>query len=702
MNCRNTLTIAAAALLAAALLLTPADARADSKWWNKAWPCRRTVEVPKRGQDEDTKLVWCRFGAGEEMSAGGRDIRVTDGNGTLMPHGVIYAEPGASCELVFESGGPGTYYIYYGNQAAGPGAKQLKLERGLVLETRNRPDGACNSWKDYEKLLKESKIIYGRGVRRKIFDGFNPYGPSDNYMSVYTGYIYCQEAGTYRFATNSDDASFVFVDGAKVVEWAGTHGPGGAYGEHNGAVELTKGFHKVEYYHESGGGGQACVLGWWTPGATQVTLVPNEAFPSFLRCRVSALETQGSDTACDFVFQYKSDLQLPVSLYCEVSFFDHSAPAGKITSREWDFGDGVKSAEQNPTHVYLSPGYYRVTLTVQGPGGKESTFRVVYAGQLFISTPEEERARRYAETASAYDLAKLKTDGLLGDLALLEFVEDSKSQVAVCRELLKRGSDLNSSRRYDVLLKLGDTLRKELRDADGAMEAYQQMLKESMSRRNTLMGKLGVADVHFQLRKEYDKALEIYEEIIKGFKDISLAYCRLAQIRIGDVWRERGDYAKALEAYEKSAEMRRLVGRVDESLKRGELAMIVESYVRNDEHAEALKKLDLWDWEYPEDKLTGYSSILRAKANYGLQRFDDVIEDLQALVKVNSGKDVPKRSNYLAEAKYMIAYALLRQEKYKEAADMMQRVIDEHPESDLLEKAKEVISQCRKQLGGDR
>jgi PKD repeat protein len=37
---------------------------------------------------------------------------------------------------------------------------------------------------------------------------------------------------------------------------------------------------------------------------------------------------------------------------------------GTIVAWEWDFGDGAMSTEQDPTHVYASPGTYDVTLTV--------------------------------------------------------------------------------------------------------------------------------------------------------------------------------------------------------------------------------------------------------------------------------------------------------------------------------------------------
>ena len=53
-----------------------------------------------------------------------------------------------------------------------------------------------------------------------------------------------------------------------------------------------------------------------------------------------------------------------------VRFTDNSS--GNITSRQWKFGDGSGSSEQNPTHTYNDPGTYTVTLTVSGPDGTDS------------------------------------------------------------------------------------------------------------------------------------------------------------------------------------------------------------------------------------------------------------------------------------------------------------------------------------------
>lgn len=54
---------------------------------------------------------------------------------------------------------------------------------------------------------------------------------------------------------------------------------------------------------------------------------------------------------------------------------------GDITSWTWDFGDGGLSTEQNPTHTYLSEGFFTVALTVSGSKGaaKETKTNLIIA-----------------------------------------------------------------------------------------------------------------------------------------------------------------------------------------------------------------------------------------------------------------------------------------------------------------------------------
>jgi hypothetical protein len=57
-----------------------------------------------------------------------------------------------------------------------------------------------------------------------------------------------------------------------------------------------------------------------------------------------------------------------------VAFIDQSE--GEIKSRNWDFGDGTTSTEQNPIHQYKEGGKYIVVLNIEGPKGKSRMSKV--------------------------------------------------------------------------------------------------------------------------------------------------------------------------------------------------------------------------------------------------------------------------------------------------------------------------------------
>lgn len=62
---------------------------------------------------------------------------------------------------------------------------------------------------------------------------------------------------------------------------------------------------------------------------------------------------------------------------CQVLTIKPNNTSLYATSYYWDFGDGSTSTAMNPTYSYTTPGVYKVTLTVSGPGGTDTRWRLV-------------------------------------------------------------------------------------------------------------------------------------------------------------------------------------------------------------------------------------------------------------------------------------------------------------------------------------
>ncbi|MEM2878814.1 MAG: PKD domain-containing protein [Candidatus Hadarchaeales archaeon] len=61
-----------------------------------------------------------------------------------------------------------------------------------------------------------------------------------------------------------------------------------------------------------------------------------------------------------------------------VRFTENSTdPDGEVFLWHWDFGDGTTSDVQNPTHIYSTPGFYVVTLTVEDSKGARNSYTLV-------------------------------------------------------------------------------------------------------------------------------------------------------------------------------------------------------------------------------------------------------------------------------------------------------------------------------------
>jgi PKD repeat protein len=95
------------------------------------------------------------------------------------------------------------------------------------------------------------------------------------------------------------------------------------------------------------------------PGTYTVSLTVSGPLGSDTKTKVDYITV--GDTTPVLQAEFSASRQEGI-LPLETSFRDRSS--GNIVSWFWDFSDGETSEEQNPTHTYLTPGNYTVSLTV--------------------------------------------------------------------------------------------------------------------------------------------------------------------------------------------------------------------------------------------------------------------------------------------------------------------------------------------------
>jgi len=118
-------------------------------------------------------------------------------------------------------------------------------------------------------------------------------------------------------------------------------------------------------------------------GKTSTEQTPSHTYETVGTYTVNLTATNyggsNSTTKTDYI-TVTSDTSAPVASFTPdassgqtpftVKFTDTTT--GKVSSWNWEFGDGSTSKEQNPTHTYVAAGSYTVTLTATGPGGSNT------------------------------------------------------------------------------------------------------------------------------------------------------------------------------------------------------------------------------------------------------------------------------------------------------------------------------------------
>jgi hypothetical protein len=622
----------------------------------------------------------------------GSDIRVFLGR-TRRPADfrVMLVGPGDRARVAIRMvRGVDEYTVCYG----GPkrrGAGRWEPEVGLTLETRKFNGGHVRNLKQMLALVKKSGPSYGTWLVPNIFHGLNPYGPSDSYVSIYRGRLHVPKAGTYRFATTSDDASFFLVNDT-LVSAKPRWGRGPANARFAGRpVRLDAGAHDVTYLHVEGQDTQFCVGAWQPPGE-KFQLIPPGAFPGVFRAKQVGLVLAGSRVPVDLTWRADGEVLFEEHHLYKVRFRDVTqGRSARAYERKWFFGDGTSSEERHPEHVYFRPGEFTVTFALVRGGAVSKIRQTIVIGADWEHQGQRRRrdtAARYYELVKGYEFRTMHSVDLAPAFEFFVSMDKDDEIMKVAAALLGRDDDAARALNYRCAVHLGERLRDLRALPEEALVVLRAALKRETdeTRKAKLVRRIGDT-LLYALRKPKE-ALAEYHKVLNRYGKLEDNVVRLAQIRAGDAYKALGEAEQARATYRKAKGMLTYQrSHTVSSVRQGAFAQSIEGYLQRKEYGQAQSLVDLWGWEHPEDRMEGEWSLMAAKV--ALARGDSGSALREALECAAVNPAGPHADRLLLFA----ARVHLERREGAEAVEVARRLQKTYPESALQQDA--ALVECR-------
>jgi tetratricopeptide (TPR) repeat protein len=655
----------------------PARAAGRDGWWNTGWEYRIWFDVPAG----DVGVV--EFLSAGRLKKDLSDLRVVGASGTPAKHVVLRRRPGDDLlRVAFAPGGGDRRYAVYMKNPRAKAQRETKLGRGLLLETFEFRGGSPDNLRAMRDVLKRAEEApFGSDYVPNVFHGHNMFGRSENYVSRYSGTLLCPRSGQYVFATTSDDASFLLIDGKLVVAWPGWHGAA-RDARHQSKRNLTSGAHEFEYLHVQGTAEAAAVAAWQLPGGGKVVPIPPTAFGPVGRGKFSRIERLGGKPALHFEAEVGGECWFEGRHAYRVRLRDRTGDAPSARRLEWDFGDGLRGRGGQPEHVYLRAGVFTVTMTATAGGRSEKVTNRVRVERIWAKQPwiRPEPPAACAKVVRGYDLSKLDGRSLEAAALLMKAAGAEAEEARVLEAVVSRPAEVESQVYFEAVLFLARRWREEAAARPRAMRLLAQAethLAGNLKLRARVWRETG--DVLFYYEHDLDRALGEYDKVVGRYADrLEDHIVRITKIRIGDIFRKRageGDFEKARANYTDAERFRLGDVKGVPSVRKGLLLQAAETHLAHRDADRALSALDVLEWEFPLEKLRGQSTVLRARAELARKNVPEALVQLDDLVRA------APHSNHAAEALFMAAEIERSRRRTAEAVRRYERLVADYRDS---------------------
>ena len=633
------------------------------------------------GQADSVAFAFCDGG----HLASGSPL-VADERDAVLPFRVLSARRGGESWIAYNaSKAKGAVHVYYGGKTEGPPlttipAGNWEPKLSLLLYTMPCPGGALESHRPIQTALRSGNF-HGVGFVESIFHGVNPFGPDGLFASYYVGYLNIAKPGRYRIYTASGEASFVFLDGKPLCEWPGHHDAGhGRQGQHGADTQLNKGEYKIEYYHAKTQGETCMMLGWTPPGEEGWKVIPASAWLHTPVARAGAPERRGGAPLAAFDWQQEDQLLHDRHQFTRVTFHTRCRNVPDKAKVVWDYGDGSTATGEGREHVYVGDGPFTAVARIVGPDGKAldaygAAIAPVPALKNFTIL-DKDAVSRYAAIAVATDCSKLAASAMDALWELVETEEDAEHIQAFVDTYANRFGVKGA-----VGWHAGDrlALAVSVKDPERALKVYAALVPEAPSKLAAARVQMERIELVLHKLKKPDAALELARAIIRSRSGLEE---RIAAVKIGDVYRAQGDFAKAEGAYRDAQKItyaetdRRAI-----AVRQGGYLETVWSHIENGALRAAREGLVMWEIEYPSGKLSGDLILMTARYFDRLGEPDRALAELEALVKLNP------LTPYLPDATLLMARAHRKLGHAAKARELIEKVMTEFPKSRAAQQA---------------
>ena len=628
---------------------------------------RRAVEV-RLPDGAASAAAWAEIQTVAPAIEDGRDLRVVGRDGSVLPIKVLRAGKGALASFVFEAR-PGPLHVYFGNANAKP-APDWDPPAGVILETFARPDGPADNWNQVRRLFDSGPKSFGRILRKNVFDGANPLGPSTDFLSRYKAVLRIPAKGRYRFATVSDDASFLFVDGAKVCEWPGWHGAGeGNRGKFHGDVELGPGPHRLEYFHVQGEGESVAEAAWIPPGQDRPQVIPPEAFEPVLPAKVGVLEGENGPLPDEMGWRIEAHVSAGPFAAVEVSF--KARDRGRLARWRWDFGDGSTDEGAEVSHLFLGEGLRTVRLAGRGGRGEiPETVRSVEVHRDWAQIREapEGRGEAYRKALARRDLAREDGRALETLFRIAVSYHQESAAASAAAEALRRPADVPEARRLPFFFDAGMLLQDMPGQETRVEEAFARAREAATGGGERARADLHLAGFLIHARSNGAESEKLLASIPPG--DLDAADRRLRTIFRGDAAAMRKDRTGA-EARYREAGVETPGEDAAARLRRSARLQAAQDYLRRGETEAAREAVRQVEWEDPMERLGLDTGLLLAEIH--VARGDLLRAEAAARRILAANPDAARTP----EALFLLARILDRAKRTPEAdavrADLLRR-----------------------------